>query len=104
MSNQPLPDIVESLGGSAASAAAYLDACDEGLPGAGFDPRYYQACGKLLMTAFSLVDASHAFPGLLEKSPAAREVAESIAIGNRLAHDGRAYSPQLEALLSRCQD
>jgi len=101
MSNQVLPGIIESVGGTAASAAAYLDACDEGLPGASFDPEYYRACACLLMKVFALVDASQSFAGLLENSAAATEIAESIAIGQRIEQGRKEWYPCLDLLLDR---
>jgi len=75
---------LKALQASASTAAAYLDACDGGARFVRLDPAYYQACGRLLVSIFTLVDAHAAFSALLELSPAARDVAESIAIGRRL--------------------
>lgn len=86
---------------TATSAAAYLDACDAGAKSVRLDPAYYQACGNLLMTIFSVTDAHHAFPMLVEQSAAAREVAESIKFGNRIEVSLVGYYPQLAAILKR---
>lgn len=75
---------LQSLEASAAAAAAYLDACDSGTGEARLDAEYYQACGDLLMKIFLLVDAEKVFPALVERSPAAREVVDSIQLQRRI--------------------
>jgi hypothetical protein len=68
----------------AASAADYLDACDCGDHDGRLDPHYYRACGELLTKILALDGAEVTFAELLARSPAAREIAESIALGQRL--------------------
>jgi hypothetical protein len=96
--------MVSSFATNAASAAAYLDACDEGMPGAAFDPGYYKACAGLLMTILALQDANELFAGLLERSAAAREVAETIALGKELASSRDGACPQLDTLLKQFKE
>lgn len=92
---------LNSLEATAISAAAYLDACDEGAQQVKLDAAYYQACGNLLRQIFSVVDAKDAFPRLYEHSLAAREVAESIKIGQRINVSLLGYYPELSLLLNR---
>lgn len=92
---------IESLRETACVTATYLDACDDGARQVRLDPRYYQACGKLLKAIFSLVDAEKTFPILLEHSAAARELAESITIGHRLEVSRLGYYPELCISLNR---
>lgn len=101
MSRQILTDVVISLSENAERAAAYLDACEGGQAGDGLDPGYYQASAGLLTTLFAMVDPALAFPGLLARSPAAREIRDAIALTGRLQTARRIYCPQLEALLRR---
>lgn len=96
--------MVASIGVNAATAAAYLDACDEGMPGAAFDPGYYKACAGLLMTILALQDANELFSELLERSAAAREVAETIALGKELETNRAGSCPQLDALLRHIKE
>ena len=65
---------IRSLASTAASAAAYLDTCDNGAQFARLDPAYYQACARVLTTIFAVVDVQDAFPDLLSQSPAARNM------------------------------
>lgn len=69
---------LQSLAETASASADYLDACDFGRHGCQLDPAYYRACGELLLNIFLLVDASRAFPDLLARSPAAREIAATV--------------------------
>lgn len=103
MSLQSL-NMVSSFGTNAATAAAYLDACDEGMPGAAFDPSYYKACAGLLMTILALQDANELFSELLERSGAAREVAETIALGKELETNRDGSCPQLDTLLRQFKE
>jgi hypothetical protein len=78
------PSTLHSLEASAATAAAYLDACDSSSGDGRLDAEHYQACGDLLMKIFLLVDAEKVFPALLERSPAAREAVDSIRLQRRI--------------------
>ena len=95
------PIDIESLRETACVTAGYLDACDQGAREVRLDPRYYQACGKLLNSIFTAVDAEKAFPILLEQSAAAREVAEAIKIGHRIEVSRLGYYPELCVSLNR---
>jgi len=95
------PDNIESLAVSAISAAAYLDACDEGAKTVRLDPIYYLACGKVLRQVFSMVDPVLRFPILLEHSAAARDVAESVQINRRIGVSRLCYYPELSVVLNR---
>lgn len=90
-----------ALSTTASTAAAYLDACDSGARYVRLDPCYYQSCGILLGAIFTIVDANTAFPHLIEQSAAARDMVESIRIGQRLEISAIGYYPQLSRLLSR---
>jgi hypothetical protein len=90
-----------SLSATAASAANYLDACDEGGRFVRIDPAYYQACGNLLNKIFSLVDAETHFPRLLIDSPAAKEMAETIRIGRRIEVSRLGFYPELSSFINR---
>lgn len=92
---------IEALQETAVTAAAYLDACDGGTAGVRLDADYYRACAALLLKIFGVVDAARAFPVLLEESPAAREVAEAIAIGRRIETSRLVYYPQLTVVINR---
>lgn len=94
-------DNIESLTVTAINAASYLDACDEGAKTIRLDPGYYQACGKVLKEIFSLLDPHLNFPTLLEHSPAARDVAESMQISRRIEISRQVYFPELSTLLHR---
>ena len=48
MSNALNPVSLKAFEATAAKAAAYLDACDNGGTHVTLDPDYYQACGCLL--------------------------------------------------------
>lgn len=100
MSNFNQQDL-DSLGASASTAAAYLDACDEGAKAVQLDPAYYMACGNLLKQIFSLLDAYNDFPRLLEHSVAARDVAESIRIGYKIETSRLSFYPELSVLMNR---
>lgn len=104
MPMQSFSSIAESFGANATNAAAYLDACDEGMSGAAFDPGYYKACAGLLTAIFSLANATEMFRDLLERSAAAREVAESIALGKELEPGRHASCSHLNALLRRINE
>nr|MBL8410173.1 hypothetical protein [Dechloromonas sp.] len=86
---------------SARSAAAYLDACDNGAKYTRLDPGYYQACAKLLLAIFSVVDAAHAFPGLVEESAAARDIVKTIEMGRRIQLSRIAYFPEMTVVINR---
>ena len=92
---------LRALEATATTAAVYLDACDGGAKFVRLDADYYQACGNLLLRIFSLTNARAAFPNLLERSAAARDVAESIEIGQRIERSRLAYYPDLTILLNR---
>ena len=92
---------LSSLEVTATTAAAYLDACDGGAKSVRLDPAYYQACGSLLTSIFSVVAAGEAFPDLLERSPAARDAAESVAMSQHLALSRLTYYPLLSVVLHR---
>lgn len=104
MSLQSSSNIVGAFGADAATAAAYLDACDEGMPGAAFDPIYYKACAGLLMTVLALQDANELFSELLKRSASAREVAETIALGKELETKRHGTCLPLDALLRQLKD
>ncbi|MBI2276623.1 MAG: hypothetical protein HYU74_04670 [Dechloromonas sp.] len=89
-----------SLEATATTSAAYLDACDSGNH-PGRDPNYYRECGDLLTRIFLLVDAEKAFPNLLARSAAAREIADSIQIRKRIEAGRQAAYPELAILLNR---
>lgn len=95
------PDTIESLAVSAIRAAAYLDACDDGARAVRLDPRYYQACGKVLREIFGLLDPQQHFPVLLEQSAAAREIAEALRIGRLIGISRLGYYPELTVVLNR---
>ncbi|MBS1197480.1 MAG: hypothetical protein H6R18_1265 [Proteobacteria bacterium] len=95
------PDNIESLAVSAISAAAYLDACDNGARTVRLDPNYYLACGNVLQQIFSLIDPCLHFPILLEQSAAARDVVESLRIGRRIGISRLGYYPELAVVLNR---
>ncbi|WP_265942349.1 hypothetical protein [Dechloromonas sp. A34] len=95
---------LSTLEESATTAAAYLDACDNGAKFVRLDPDYYQACGHLLQTIFAVTDASRTFPSLVRQSASAREMADSVEIGRRIDVSVLAYYPQLAALLKRISD
>ena len=86
---------------TATTAAAYLDACDNGAKSVRLDPDYYQACGRLLLAIFSAYDAERSFPSLVRQSASAREMADSLEIGRRIDVSLLAYYPQLATLLNR---
>lgn len=94
-------DNIESLAVTAIRAAAYLDACDDGAKAIRLDPRYYQACGKLLREIFVLLDPSQYFPVLLDQSAAARETAEALRIGRLIDISRLGYYPELTVVLNR---
>lgn len=85
---------------SAITAAAYLDACDNGTQ-TSLDPAYYKACGRLLATIFSVVDPKVAFPRLLDHSAAAREMVETNQINHRIALSRSGYYSELAITLNR---
>lgn len=92
---------IESFAVSAIRAAAYLDACDCGTPKVRLDAGYYQACAKVLREIFVLLDPYRHFPVLLEQSPSAREVAESLQIARRIEISRLGYFPELTVTLNR---
>jgi len=89
---------LNALEATATTAAAYVDG---GAKFVRLDPAYYQACGRLLMRIFSVANAREAFPDLLERSAAARDIAESVEIGQRIKLSRRVYYPQLAVILNR---
>lgn len=92
---------LESLAATASRAAAYVDDCDGGARGIRLDPAYYQACSNVLIQIFKVCDARRHFPMLLEHSAAAREVEESLHIGQRICAERAAHYPELDAILQR---
>jgi hypothetical protein len=92
---------INALEASATSAAAYIDACDNGARNFRLDPAYYQACGNLLFKIFSVVDANSHFPSLLRESNAAREVLEAIQVGRRIEISRTGFYPELAVVLQR---
>lgn len=90
-----------ALEATATTAAAYLDACDGGAKFVRLDPAYYQACGKLLMSIFTVANPQEAFSILLEHSPAARNAAESVQIAHRIEVSRAGYYPHLSVVLNR---
>ena len=92
---------IKSLEITATTAAAYLDACDYGASKTTLNPSYYRCCGDLLFKIFTLFDPKTNFPSLLDESAAARDVAESILIGNHIKLSRRGYYPELAVLLNR---
>jgi hypothetical protein len=86
---------------TAATAAAYLDACDSGGSHVRVNPDYYQQCAGLLLKIFGLFDAEKLFPTLLASSAAARELADSVLMTNQLAMSRLVYYPQLAVVLGR---
>jgi len=92
---------LESLAATASRAAAYVDDCDSGARNVRLDPSYYQACSNVLLQIFKVCDARHDFPMLLEHSAAAREVDDSLRLGQSIDSDRTARHPELEALLKR---
>lgn len=92
---------LESLAATASRAAAYVDDCDSGARNVRLDPDYYQACSNVLIQIFKVCDARRDFPMLLEHSAAAREVDESLRVGQLIDADRAAHYPELEAILKR---
>ena len=90
-----------SLNATASSAAAYLDACDEGALQVRLDPAYYLACGTLLMQIFTLIDGYKTLPVLLAHSAAARDVAAAIKIGLQIETSRLGFYPELSVLMNR---
>ena len=81
------PASMKSFESSASIAAAYLDACDAGAVDVRLDAEYYQACASLLLRLFSLFTPD-AFSSLLDTSPAARELAESMLLEQQILSSG----------------
>ena len=92
---------IRSLASTAASAAAYLDTCDNGAQFARLDPAYYQACARVLTTIFAVVDVQEAFPDLLSQSPAARNTLECLQMERQIRSSCAGYYPQLAVILQR---
>ncbi len=101
MSNALNPVSLKAFEATAARAAAYLDACDNGATHVMLNPDYYQACGALLNKMFNLFDARHCFPDLLSHSAAAREIAESVGISHHLETSMLVFYPLLAAALGK---
>lgn len=95
------PSQLRSLAETSTTAAAYLDACDNGAKFVRLDPAYYQACARLLTTVFAFVDAAKTFPDLLNQSPAARNAAESLKMERQIRSSCAGYYPQLAVALKR---
>jgi hypothetical protein len=95
------PSQFRSLAETSTTAAAYLDACDNGAKFVRLDPAYYQACARLLTTVFAFVDAAKTFPDLLNQSPAARNAAESLKMERQIRSSCAGYYPQLAVALKR---
>ncbi len=95
------PTDVSALEETAMTAADYLDACDARAKTVRLDPTYYKACGNLLMKIFLVANARQNFPELLERSSAARDVAESVEIGRRIKLSRLGYYPELSLILNR---
>lgn len=92
---------LQTLENIAATAAAYLDACDCASHSLRIDPYHYQCCGRLLVRIFSALDPRHNFQAVLAHSPAAREVMESLEISQQLRISRLVYYPQLSLLMTR---
>lgn len=92
---------LSAIEATAASAAAYLDACDAGAAAVRLDAGHYRACARLLLTLFATLEAEVVFPGLLDESPAARELAEALKIGRRIEVSRLGYYPELNLVLNR---
>lgn len=93
---------LQALEATAATSAAYLDACDSGAKFCKLDPAYYKACGDVLVRIFALIDdTDKAFPDLMEHSAAAREVAISKQITHRIQVSRLGFYPELAILLNR---
>lgn len=92
---------IRSLAETSTTAAAYLDACDNGAKFVRLDPTYYQACARLLMSIFSVVDAATTFPDLLSRSPSARNAAESLEMEHHIRISRTGHYPRLAAILAR---
>jgi len=95
------PSQIRSLAETSATAATYLDACDNGAKFVRLDPAYYQACARLLTSIFTVIDAADAFPDLLSQSPSARSTAESLEMEHHLRISRTGYYPRLAAILAR---
>jgi hypothetical protein len=95
------PSQLRSLAETATTAAAYLDACDNGAKFVRLDPAYYQSCARLLTTIFAVTDVAHALPDLLSQSPSARNAVESLEMEHHLGISRYGYYPQLAAILTR---
>ena len=95
------PAQLSSLETTAATAAAYLDACDSGARHVRLDPQHYRACGDLLLRICNLADAKQSFPDLLAQSAAVREAAESVEIARHLTVSRLGFYPELAALMGR---
>jgi hypothetical protein len=95
------PSQLRSLAETSTTAAAYLDACDNGARFVRLDPAYYQACARLLKTIFAVTDAANIFPDLLSQSPAARNAADSLEMEHHIRISRTGYYPRLAAILTR---
>jgi hypothetical protein len=95
------PTQIASLADSATTAAAYLDACDNGARFNRLDAAYYQACARLLTTIFTALDARLHLPDLLSQSPAARNTLECLHIERQLRTSCAGYYPELAVVLQR---
>ncbi|WP_306607694.1 hypothetical protein [Azonexus sp.] len=95
------PEKIEYLAVTAIRAAIYLDACDQGNRNVRLDPACYLACGRALKEIFSVLNPLQHFVVLLQQSPAAREVAESLEIQHRIEISRLGYFPELSIILHR---
>jgi hypothetical protein len=95
------PSQIRSLAETSATAANYLDACDNGAKFVRLDPAYYQTCARLLTTIFTVVDSADTFTDLLSRSPSARNAAESLEMEHHLRISRTGYYPRLAAILAR---
>lgn len=84
-------------------AAAYIDACDEGLPTEALDPDYYRSCARLLLSVFRLFEPRRAFPRLLDGSAAARESADAIDMEARLRAGRSLRFPELDRIIRKIE-
>lgn len=99
--SRPSPRDLCAIEATAVAAAAYLDACDAGAVAVRLDAGHYRACARLLLGLFGAVDAETLFPGLLDESPAARELADGLRIGRRIEVSRLGYYPELSLVLNR---
>lgn len=85
----------------AAFAAAYLDASDQSPGGTDVNPDYYRLCARLLTIAMTRLGGSSTLRELVRHSQSAREIADNLAMGRRLALSPRGFFPLLARTLRR---